>query len=44
MGTDPMKLIAADDSLFTLNVDRYEFPDEELDPTEDNPADEFDAG
>src|SRR5262245_10813423 len=29
---------------FSLNVDGYEFPDEELGPTEDNPADYFDRG
>ena len=29
---------------FSLRIEAYEFPDEELGPTEDNPADEFDTG
>lgn len=33
-----------DGRFFSLEVERYEFPDEELGPTEDNPADEFDTG
>ena len=40
-----MKFTTSDNQTsFTLNVERYEFPDEELHPTEDNPADEFDTG
>lgn len=39
-----MKLETPDGRLFTLNVDSYEFPDEELGPTDDNPADEFQSG
>ena len=30
--------------IFGLQITDYEFPDEELGPTEDNPADEFDTG
>ena len=36
--------IETDDRSFTLAIDRYEFPDEELGPTEDNPAEDFDRG
>jgi hypothetical protein len=36
-----MKFESPDGSIFTLTVDRYEFPDEELGPTEDNPAEDF---
>ena len=40
-----MELRSKSGNLFTLTVERYEFPDEELGPTEDNPADEdFDTG
>ncbi|MAG92962.1 MAG: hypothetical protein CMJ48_04345 [Planctomycetaceae bacterium] len=39
-----MKLQIPDGRSFSLRVDRYEFPDEELGPTEDNPADEFETG
>ena len=39
-----MKLESPDGRFFTLNVDGYEFPDEKLGPTEDNPADEFESG
>jgi hypothetical protein len=35
---------SGDGTRFSLEVDRYEFPDEELGPTEDNPADYFDRG
>lgn len=37
-----MQLKTVDGPTFSLSVERYEFPDEELGPTEDNPADEFD--
>ena len=36
-----MKLETPDGCYFSLNVDRYEFPNEELGPTEDNPAEDF---
>ena len=40
-----MELRSKNGNLFTLAVKRYEFPDEEFSPTEDNPADEdFDTG
>ncbi|WP_146591824.1 WapI family immunity protein [Posidoniimonas polymericola] len=40
-----MELRSKSGNLFTLTVERYEFPDEELGPTDDNPADEdFDTG
>ena len=39
-----MLLESSSGQSFSLIVDRYEFPDEELGPTEDNPADEFDPG
>ena len=39
-----MKIETADGRFFSLTVDGYEFPDEELGPTEDNPADEFETG
>ena len=39
-----MNLETSDGRRFTLIVDGYEFPDEELGPTEDNPADEFEVG
>lgn len=39
-----MTLETPDGRLFTFKVDRYEFPDEELEPTEDNPADDFQTG
>ena len=39
-----MKLATSDGRSFSLYVERYEFPDEELGPTEDNPADEFETG
>jgi hypothetical protein len=39
-----MKLETRDGRSFSLRVERYEFPDEELGPTEDNPADDFDTG
>ena len=40
-----MELRSKNGNLFTLTVERYEFPDEELGPTEDNPVDEdFDTG
>ena len=39
-----MKIETADNRFFSLIVERYEFPDEELGPTEDNPADEFETG
>ena len=39
-----MQLEMSDGRFFSLRVERYEFPDEELGPTDDNPADEFDTG
>jgi len=39
-----MKLETPDGRLFSLVVEDYEFPDEELGPTEDNPAEDFDTG
>lgn len=39
-----MLLESSDGQLFLLHIDRYEFPDEELGPTKDNPADDFDRG
>lgn len=39
-----MQLATADGRMFSLVVDRYEFPDEDLGPTDDNPADEFETG
>ncbi len=40
-----MKLATLDNqNLFTLTVERYEIPDEEVVPTEDNPAEDFDTG
>ena len=39
-----MQLQSSDGQSFSLNVVRYEFPDEELGPNEDNPADDFDRG
>ena len=40
-----MVLRSKSGNLFTLTVERYEFPNEELGPTEDNPADkDFDTG
>ena len=39
-----MKIETRDGRLFSLIVKQYEFPDEELGPTEDNPADEFETG
>lgn len=39
-----MQLNTSDGQSFSLSVERYEFPDEELGPTEDNPADELDQG
>jgi hypothetical protein len=39
-----MRIETGDGRLFTLTVERYEFPDEELGPTEDNPAEDFDTG
>lgn len=39
-----MKLETPDGRFFSLTVDGYEFPDEKLGPTEDNPADEFETG
>lgn len=38
-----MKLESSFDNWFSLNVAGYEFPDEELGPTQDNPADDFDV-
>jgi hypothetical protein len=38
-----MLLKTSDGRSFALHVDRYEHPDEELGPTEDNPADEFET-
>ncbi len=35
-----MELRSKNGDRFTLSVDRYEFPDEELGPTEDNPDDD----
>ncbi len=39
-----MKLETSDGLFFSLTVESYEFPDEDLGPTEDNPADDFDTG
>jgi len=39
-----MKFETPDGCLFTLTIERYEFPDEELGPTEDNPAEDFETG
>lgn len=39
-----MKLETPDGRLFTLVVEDYELPDEELGPTEDNPAEDFETG
>ena len=39
-----MRIETEDGRSFSLAIERYEFPDEELGPTEDNPADEFDTG
>jgi hypothetical protein len=39
-----MKLEVHGGPLFSLVVNRYEFPDEDLRPTEDNPVDEFETG
>ena len=39
-----MKLETPDGRFFSLRVDAYEFPHEELGPTEGNPADEFETG
>jgi len=39
-----MQLQSSDGQSFSLNVVRYEFPDEELGPNENNPADDFDRG
>jgi hypothetical protein len=33
-----------DGRFFSLRIDGYQFPDEELGPTEDNPASDFEAG
>ena len=41
---NPMKIETANNRFFSLTVERYEFPDEELGPTEYNPADEFETG
>lgn len=38
-----MKLETPDGRFFSLVVEDYEFPDEELGPTEDNPAEDFDT-
>jgi hypothetical protein len=39
-----MKITAKDGTSFSLCIEGYEFPDEDLLPNEDNPADEFDTG
>jgi hypothetical protein len=39
-----MKFEASDGTYFSMKVARYEFPDEELGPTEDNPASDFQTG
>jgi len=39
-----MKLETPDGQSFSLTVERYEFPDEELGPTAENPADDFETG
>ena len=39
-----MILATPDGQKFSLHVERYEFPDEELIPTDDNPATDFDTG
>ena len=39
-----MEFRTDDGRLFALNVERYEFPDEELGPTEDNPVEDFETG
>jgi hypothetical protein len=39
-----MNITAKDGTSFSLHVERYEFPDEDLIPNEDNPADDFDTG
>lgn len=39
-----MHIQSLDGNAFSMRVAGYEFPDEELGPTEDNPADEFCTG
>jgi hypothetical protein len=39
-----MRLETPDGNCFTLVVEGYEFPDEDPGPTDDNPADDFEAG
>lgn len=39
-----MQLGSPEGPSFSLNLNGYEFPNEELGPTEDNPADDFDRG
>jgi hypothetical protein len=39
-----MRFETPDGNCFTLTVERYEFPDEDLGPTDDNPADDFETG
>jgi hypothetical protein len=39
-----MNITANDGTSFSLRVEGYEFPDEDLMPNEDNPADDFDTG
>lgn len=39
-----MRLEARNGCSFVLRVERYEFPDEELGPTQDNPAGDFETG
>ena len=38
-----MKFETLDGRFFSLLVEEYEFPDEELSPTEDNPAEDFET-
>jgi len=38
-----VKLETSEVRLFLLAIEAYEFPDEELDPTADNPAEDLEA-
>jgi len=37
-----MRIATLEDTVFALRIENYEFPNEDLAPNEDNPADEFD--
>ena len=39
-----MKFETPDGRLFTIRVEGYEFPNEDLGPTQDNPLDDFETG